>query len=1480
MKRKLTIALLIVVLVLSLVTAVACGHKHDYTEWDYDDTEHWKYCAEDNEIDESSKAPHDFTNGDCVCGKEAPAPHEHSYTQWYKDDPVNHWKVCPVDNVKDNTSVAPHDYGTTGVCVCGRPEPDVEYTVEGVVVLHKLGTTTNSNDGVTFTLSDDDGDLPTEITKGADGKFSFKSNVGKYYLTATKDGYLEGSTTINVSKDVGDLTGEAALELTMEYDAFYVPGNYGDPSQIDKSHVNEAAPYFIIKDGTDLCQYSRDLYDDVDVSALFKEGLASYNPTIAFSFEGHESIMGRIERLRNDGVPTGEFKIQWIGDKNWEESNITSKWDFGQGEEYYNPISAELKEQYKSDGITLRMVRRGAIVSLYVDETLADTQVLPAKYADKKCQVAFMVGQVNSNQEIHYNISTDVAKTPVTITNPDVENGAVTVAGANIGDHFVLTVTPDESCRPTSLLINNEERIADIRDGKLDLDVYTDETLTIAATFAQYTLVDVNVEISGNYLGKTMDLNGQTVALTDVMGEKQNVEIANGKLTKQLADGTYTVTLDGYLPCELVVPKEGAVEAIVLDYNSLENMPFDWFITSPDLAEMNNGKFTTGTNGNSVAVKSVDKFGNVQVTLNAHKGNGGKQGVWFLFPTASGYDAVSITIKDSGAIEFDKSDWWSGSSHIKNVTVSAKLVPGKDGWWLADDDNNGIYQSLSAEEMTMYENGALKLSVIRYNNYFYVYVNGVYTGNWCVVDEAYIQAECYVGFVGTNTIANKEWSYEVKEVESLPALNITLPDAVEHVSVTLAADSYKLGDQVTLNITLDKNYVVESLKVDGTEIKHRIKDDKVSFTPTSTEEVVVQITVARVVYVDLDVAISGHKYGSSVALNGETVTLTDSFGKVSMPLTVTADGKLSKTDFPAGTYTVTLNGYLPATLTVNEDGSAKAVVMEFDAFYKGGPKWGDYDFSEQNNGKITMTNEYAWVYSNEKFDSVAFSMYLHPDGYNYLAKEKLGIALLFYNDQSVEHVSVRAEDRAKIQFSKDLGLNGFYTVNNAEGNDWNDLVSFDKNYVVREAFYNGTLKMTVVREGTTIYVFLNDVYFGKNVIADKYANVQCQVGVYFEGVEDKTQKTVTYAFEDVDTYRQINVTTTADNGTITVNGENNKVGDNLSVLIAANEGYKLTSVTANGKDITDQLVKGDDGFTWNTIPKTQSLNIKATYVAIANASIDVTVVCKKFGSDAEVAVTATTATLKDLYNTYTLDIVDGKITSTGNIEVGVYTLSVDGCVSKTVVVDATSGLTGTITFEVNIFTDAPASADLSQISDGIVTATGNGSLELTTIEKYRNVTAEAKFDVLEDYNNRRYGIALVFGEGDSAKNFRVDFCVQDGGANNILQQTNWNSMMFNWEWVNFPDGYFAQNKNHYTREEIENVFMKDGLTYKLEREGATVKLYINDVLMNTYTLTGEYANQEAHLKFIFDSYDTDGTAGFTFDITVPAVESPEPTPEA
>lgn len=95
--------------------------------------------------------------------------HTHSFTEVGFDD-TNHWKYCKEDNVKDPASVEAHkDEDKNGKCdVCGYevevPAPVVKYgTLNGTISLAKRGDTAASGDGVTVNVSGENGEA--EVSK-------------------------------------------------------------------------------------------------------------------------------------------------------------------------------------------------------------------------------------------------------------------------------------------------------------------------------------------------------------------------------------------------------------------------------------------------------------------------------------------------------------------------------------------------------------------------------------------------------------------------------------------------------------------------------------------------------------------------------------------------------------------------------------------------------------------------------------------------------------------------------------------------------------------------------------------------------------------------------------------------------------------------------------------------------------------------------------------------------------------------------------------------------------------------------------------------------------------------------------------------------------------------------------------------------------------------------------------------------------------
>ncbi len=141
------------------VCGKAAPHAHVWSQsWESDETHHWHNCTADGcaVTDNSQKdgyAEHDFTNGNCVCGKAA--PHAHVWSQSWESDETHHWHNCTADGcaVTDNSQkdgYAEHDF-TNGNCVCGKKDPfapteGLKYAViGGEILVTGIGTATDTD---------------------------------------------------------------------------------------------------------------------------------------------------------------------------------------------------------------------------------------------------------------------------------------------------------------------------------------------------------------------------------------------------------------------------------------------------------------------------------------------------------------------------------------------------------------------------------------------------------------------------------------------------------------------------------------------------------------------------------------------------------------------------------------------------------------------------------------------------------------------------------------------------------------------------------------------------------------------------------------------------------------------------------------------------------------------------------------------------------------------------------------------------------------------------------------------------------------------------------------------------------------------------------------------------------------------------------------------------------------------------------------
>ena len=1316
----------------------------------------------------------------------------------------------------------------------------IEYaTLTDVAVTGKKYNVTGNSlaDGTTVTLKGQGGLENVEITV-TNGMFS-KENVAQGNYTAQVAGY----------KPVSVVIGEDGIPngITLEYDGFeMLPPNY-DAAIHDFSEVNDG----VIKVNGDGRQslniVTTDSFTDVAVTMKVKDSVAGAIQGIVLKFEDGKYVLLNFKK--------DQTLIQYRPDC-WGMKSV-----FGDSWIEHAITSADIDAFNSNTGVDLKLVRKGGMLYSYIGDKFIAADALPEGYETQRVKVGFFAFDVKANASWNFKITETLpsvsSAAELTANIPEGAEGIevkLDKTTCSLGDSVTLTVTlPESGYVVSEITLNGESVLGRLNNGSLTFTA-TQAQNEVVVTVLENRQADIDVEITGKKYDVTGNSiqDGTTVTLKGLGGlEDVIITVAGGKLTREnVAQGNYTAQVAGYKPVSVVIGEDGIPNGITLEYDGFESLYWGWDWDRVTLDNANEGEFGfNGGQGKTFSVKTKDLYGDVAVTLDFKKSNSTNgtahlQGIDFEFNDGK---VVMFGINlGEGKVQFRPGDW------------------NKQSVW--GDTWVEIYLT-EAEKTAFQTESGLPITLVRKEGKLYTLIQqdsqgNVRCANVIELPEAYRDAKAQVGFYAADGAANSVFKYNITttlpSVSSAVELTANIPEEVEGIEVKLDKTTCSLGDSVTLTVTLpESGYVVSEITLNGESVLGRLNNGSLTFTATQAQNEVV-VTVLENRQADIDVEITGKKYdvtGNSIQ-DGTMVTLKGLGGLEDVMITV-AGGKLTQENVAQGNYTAQVAGYKSVDVTVGANGIETPIVFEYEDAFDLVQGWGSKNPDQQNDGYLKGGNEMESLLTKALYNNVAFTVYLsgaYGDG-----KIDGGNQGIVFRFDGGGYVLIRMEGKQKVQFAKPETW--WQKDDAAEGADWKDLIFFTEGDEYLRAYAAGTLKLTLVREGATFYAFLNDKYIGRQTVNGKYESVGAHVGIYWSSTQNGVEKTWKFEMSETlpDLSPSITNGTTA-NGTVALSAATPKYGDEVAVTLTPAEGHILKSLTVGGKDVTGSVTFGENMVGTYTFTATADAEIVAQFESATYGNIDTAISGLK-GTE-EIALNGMKVTLTNAMEEYEYTIANGKLTL-NNVLTGTYTLTADGYVSQTVTVTE-SDIADAIALVYNIFTSAPDSADLTKLGEGKVTATGNGGVELETKEKYTNVTAEAHFDV-PDYNSRRYGIALVFNDG---KNFRVDFAVQDGG-NNILQQTNRGSMMFNWERVDFPENYFAEGKNSYTEQEIRDEFIAKGLTYKLERDGATVKLYINGVLMKTFTLPDEYKDQEAQLKFIFDSNGTDGTKGFTLDITVP-----------
>lgn len=1042
------------------------------------------------------------------------------------------------------------------------------------------------------------------------------------------------------------------------------------------------------------------------------------------------------------------------------------------------------------------------------------------------------------------------------VLEKDVTGGSVDINGTpKAGDDVTLTVTPDQGKILSSLVINGTEMAARLSEngGTLVFEDCTAATLNVKAVFIEPQNITATLNFAeGN------NANGLQVRL-----------MKNGSVA-----GTATVENNAAVFENLL---QGTYQAQVNLYGYWADLG-DAFYTLTDSQSFNVSNIFSDANhvdldGNTAYTKgSGDAFYSIASSVTGD--------AWF----AAKFKADKSTFEDGKAYRIGFRLFFGGATdwdHECDMTL-VRWAEGHWGvqtcskhWWSGPIPencqnaiwNDGMYfvvhRSGSDGTIYCYFGTSLEDVALEAKN-----------DHWVMNKEFQKQAITTfgVGYWGADssyTASISEFRYgttmlEAFGIEENDPITVTGAGAQEHGTVTVTENAVR-GDDVTITLTSAdvENYKIGSLKVNGRSIDvTTLTNGTYTLKNYLRKTLTVEATFVQVVRVNTTVTIDGKKLGfEGNAANGLAATLSD--GTYTFEGRVT-DGTITFNQVVTGKgYTLSIEGFLTATgIEVTESGIEGTVTIEYDTFYKDFAPWGDFDFSKQNDdeAQVSFTNDCCLILTKDTYDDVMFSIYLNKDLTG--GDGCQGIAVRFIVGNTGYTAVVRMERNQKIHF-----MDGAVWENQkAEGSGWQNLIHFNHNgegvadadsAALNKALNDGTCKLSVARRGATLYAFLNydgkDRYIGSRTFTNEnkdklYDDVKVQIGLYTLNVP-KGNKTMKVELT-TDISAAINAVTDG-NGMVTVPQTAVKAGDKATLTLTPNSGYVLKKLTVGGIDVT-----GSVSFDKETLVGTYefvaavSVPVAAEFEAIAYGAQNVGIAGGEYKATPVALADGTSVTLSNAMAEYTLTVTEGKLDLSA-VMAGVYTLSADGYMPAKVTVASDMADIKLVT---SVFKNPSGSADLTEVHLGKVTATGKDGISLTTVKEYADVSAEATFDLIGDYTvkQRRYSVGLVFGDG---KVFRVDLDLHEGDRH-IVQETQWDTMM----------GFGWGSPKEYTLDQVKAF---ENVKFKCVRKGDKVTIYVNDEEIKTYTLPEAYATQSAQVKFIFDSNGTDGTEGFTFDITVP-----------
>lgn len=742
-------------------------------------------------------------------------------------------------------------------------------------------------------------------------------------------------------------------------------------------------------------------------------------------------------------------------------------------------------------------------------------------------------------------------------------------------------------------------------------------TATCGALTASCTVTVANVHTVSGTLAIADGVRIGTATLADAAvtfttaGSERRAEVsADGSWSIDLTEGTYTAVAShpNYRSVALgEIVLDGDVDKGTATFShygftggagSYNTWTYDG--TTSTLSMTNSGDDVQGQGAHYLSGSSATQYA-LSATLDATGPRTSKFGVVFAADDATSTSGVYSVMFSPEQNEVNFYSGVSGNEIFPAYTLYNGAVGTSGGSRInlpsgvltTDDLGDNIYRF------------NLDVTVVRDGAYLYLFVGGTFYVR-AEMPAAVADTAALVGFrtQGKDSAEISDIDFDMGADAVTDAIGVTVEKETATHGTVSATDGARLGGDVTLTLTPDEGYEVNSLTVDGTNVTAQVENDQYTFTAFKTaysvaagfRAIIPRRTVSGTVLIDGSVAITG------VSLADATVLFTDTTTELTTTLPVGENGAFSGL-VAEGEYTVTFRhpsyrDVVVESFTVSET----SVTVDEQTFSHYGTAAGNYDAGKGDNTLWTYDEAGKTIGMSVKPDASAANAISTYYFNNSSATQYVLNATLAMTGPSTSKFGVvvaaagpMANEAYSIMFSPTQNqLNFYQTVDPSEvtlrrtyyngayqspnNTDWQRIALPDGVLTTAQSGtdYVCTIDVTVIRDGGYLYLFVDDVFYLRFELPEEAADTAGYFGFRTQGHSAATVSDISYDLGAAAVAEALAVeidTGSPANGTVTVTGDK-VLGESVTIAFAPAEEHELYSVTVDGEPYTAQVSEG------------------------------------------------------------------------------------------------------------------------------------------------------------------------------------------------------------------------------------------------------------------------------------------------------------------